>query len=71
VTGEAARGRELAKRHHAELAKRHDVELAEFADAAPVPPEADPTFREGLREKLWKMVRRQLGREADDSNELG
>jgi hypothetical protein len=36
-----------------------------------VPPEADPTFREGLREKLWKMVRRQLGREADDSNELG
>jgi hypothetical protein len=63
VTGEAAKDRELVR--------LDDAELAEFADAAPVPPEADPTFREGLREKLWKMVRRQLGREVDDSNQLG
>ena len=61
--GEATKNQELAK-----LA--NPAELAEFAEAAPAAPEAEPTFREGLRGKLWKMVRRQLGREVDDSNGL-
>jgi hypothetical protein len=63
VTGEAARDQERAK--------LHDAELAEFAEAAPGRLEPEPTFREGLREKLWKMVRRQLGREVDDPKRLG
>jgi hypothetical protein len=47
------------------------AERVEFAEAPPAGPEAQAAFREGLREKLWKMVRRQLGREVDDSNGLG
>lgn len=65
MTGEAARDQELAKR--ADVA----AELAEFAEAAPAPAEAAPAFRQGLREKLWKLLRRQLGRDVDDPNRLG
>jgi hypothetical protein len=52
-----------------EVAK--DQELAEFAEAAEAPPPADPAFREGLREKLWKLLRRQLGHDTDESTRTG
>ncbi|MEN8160246.1 MAG: hypothetical protein ABFS41_09265 [Myxococcota bacterium] len=53
---------EVAKR---EVAK--DQELAEFAEATEAPEPADPAFREGLRERLWRLLRHQLGHEADES----
>jgi hypothetical protein len=34
-------------------------ELLEFLEADQRPVEADPSFRERLREELWQLVRRQ------------
>jgi hypothetical protein len=65
VAGQATKGEERTKLPDAA------PELAEFAEAAPAASEARPAFREGLREKLWKLVKRQLGSEVDDSNRLG
>ena len=42
-------------------------ELREFAEAGQQPAEADPGFEERLREKLWRMLRRRLGRDPDES----
>jgi len=36
-------------------------ELREFLDSDRVDVEADPEFKERLRQKLWKMVRLQQG----------
>ena len=36
-------------------------ELLEFLEADQHPVEADPAFRERLREELWALVRRQVG----------
>jgi len=37
-------------------------ERREFAEAGPGPAPADPEFEAKLREKLWRMLRRRLGR---------
>jgi hypothetical protein len=39
-----------------------DDELREFALDGEAPAPADPAFQDGLREKLWRMLRRRLGK---------
>jgi hypothetical protein len=41
-----------------------EEELAEFLDAEWHPIEADPKFKEELREELWRLVQRQLRSQA-------
>jgi hypothetical protein len=42
-------------------------ELQEFLEADLHPIEADPVFKEQLREKLWKLVQRNLARQSEES----
>ena len=43
-----------------------DAELQEFLEADLEPPQADPEFREQLREQLWAMVESgEVGRRRD------
>jgi hypothetical protein len=41
-------------------------ELREFLEADLYPVQADPAFKEELREKLWSMVQRQAAARARD-----
>ncbi len=40
-------------------------ELQEFLEADLFPIDADPVFKEQLRERLWKLVRRGIQAEPD------
>jgi len=42
-------------------------ELQEFLEADRHPIEADPLFKEQLREKLWKLLQRSIQGASDDS----
>jgi hypothetical protein len=42
-------------------------ELQEFLEADKHPIEADPLFKEELRQKLWKLLQRGIQRPSDDS----
>jgi hypothetical protein len=42
-------------------------ELQEFLEADRYPIEADPLFKEQLREKLWKLLQRSIQSESDDA----
>ena len=42
-------------------------ELLEFLEADRHPIEADPLFKEQLREKLWKLLQRSIQSESDDA----
>jgi hypothetical protein len=55
--GEAARGTAVIDEIAAEFSTE---ELLEFLEADLRPVEADPVFRERLREELWALVRRQI-----------
>ena len=42
-------------------------ELQEFLEADQYPIEADPVFKQQLREKLWKLVQRDIETTPEDS----
>jgi hypothetical protein len=42
-------------------------ELREFLEADQHPIEADPAFKEGLRDKLWKFLLRSIESKSDDA----
>jgi hypothetical protein len=42
-------------------------ELQEFLEGDQYPIEADPLFKEQLREKLWKLLQSRLQTEPDDA----
>jgi len=42
-------------------------ELQEFLEADQYPIEADPLFKEELREKLWKLLQSRVRSESDDT----
>jgi hypothetical protein len=42
-------------------------ELQEFLEADRYPIEADPLFKEQLREKLWKLLQRRIKAVPEDS----
>ena len=42
-------------------------ELQEFLEADGLPIEADPLFKEALRQKIWKLLQRNIRRRSDDS----
>ncbi len=42
-------------------------ELQEFLEADRYPIEADPVFKEDLREKLWKLLLRNIQNPSDDA----
>ena len=42
-------------------------ELQEFLEADRYPIEADPVFKEELREKLWKLLLRNIESKSDDA----
>jgi hypothetical protein len=50
--------------------ERVGEELREFAEGGERPVPADPVFEEGLREKLWRMLRRRLGGAREDREPL-
>jgi hypothetical protein len=57
-------GREVIEEIAAEFTTE---ELQEFLEADQYPVEADPAFKEELREKLWKLVQRSLQESSEDS----
>ena len=62
----AAQQREESGRRERELiegsaSEFSEEELDEFLDAEWCPIEADPQFKEKLREELWRLVQLQLG----------
>lgn len=50
--------------------ERVGEELREFAGDGEGPAPADPAFEEKLREKLWRMLRRRLGRGHEERERL-
>jgi hypothetical protein len=65
VTGSAAQQREASGRQERDLAEEGTPEfsaeeLQEFLGADRYPIEADPEFKEKLREELWRLVQMQL-----------
>jgi hypothetical protein len=50
-----------------EIAKEFSTEeLQEFLEGDKLPSQADPAFRERLRQELWEMVQQRYGRKPDD-----
>ena len=44
-----------------------EEERQEFLEADQYPIEADPAFKEGLRDKLWKFLLRSIESKSDDA----
>lgn len=57
VGEDAGRGTQVIEEIAAEFSTE---ELLEFLEASQHPVDADPAFRERLREELWALVRRQV-----------
>jgi hypothetical protein len=75
---ERAAGRAMERREQSGLRESEEVieeiaseftteELQEFLEADQYPIEADPLFKEQLREKLWKLLQRSIQSESDDA----
>ena len=74
--GPRAVGRAMERREESGLREREVIEeiaaeftteeLQEFLEADRLPIEADPLFKEELREKLWKLLQRNVRRPSDD-----
>jgi|GEM_PF-1700777 len=62
---EAGRGMAVIDEIAAEFSTE---ELLEFLEADQRPVDADPAFRERLREELWELVRRQAASGNDAEN---
>lgn len=46
-------------------------ELQEFLEGDHAPVQADPAFKEALRQELWELVQRRYGSERDASERRG
>jgi hypothetical protein len=74
---ERAAGRAMERREQSGLRESEVIEeiaseftteeLQEFLEADQSPIEADPLFKEQLREKLWKLLQRSIRSESDDA----
>ena len=75
--GERAVGRAMERREESGLREREVIEeitaeftteeLQEFLEADGHPIEADPLFKEELRQKLWKLLQSSIQRPSGDS----
>jgi hypothetical protein len=75
VRSERAADRAMEQRESSRLQEREVIEeiaaeftteeLQEFLEADLHPIEADPLFKEQLREKLWRLVQRNIQRESE------